>query len=378
MARSLLGALNTFDRHLLREWLEILGIIVGATVGLLVVQVMFDDFRSLREVGARGLDMWMYFLVTIPSFFAMVLPLALLLSLLFTLSKLHRANELTALRAAGVSLFRITAPVWIVGLIACGVSWWLNSSVVPWSVETSREMRESFDFRKQSATLKADRIGVRENVAFDNRRAGRMWFFNRYSSYLKRGFGVTVSELDSRRRETTRIVAREAIFGEQGEGWVFKDGRVMTFSPDTGDIMGARPFATEVRPKYDEDPKLMLLLVRRPVELSFFELRRVMDYLNFEDARKATPYAVRYYGLIADVLGPLIVIAIAIPFAVAGVRVNPAVGVSKSFLLFFLYYVLNNLASSIATKQILDPFAAAWLPNLGMTILALWLLIRMR
>ena len=41
---------------------------------------------------------------------------------------------------------------------------------------------------------------------------------------------------------------------------------------------------------------------------------------------KLATYAVRYYGLIADVLGPLIVIAIAIPFAVSGVRVNPAVG----------------------------------------------------
>ena len=66
------------------------------------------------------------------------------------------------------------------------------------------------------------------------------------------------------------------------------------------------------------------------------------------------------------------------PFAVTGVRVNPAVGVSKSFGLFFLYYILDNVASSLATKQLVDPQLAAWLPNLGMAALAIWLFSRLR
>ena len=152
----------------------------------------------------------------------------------------------------------------------------------------------------------------------------------------------------------------------------------MSFNPETGELLGAVPFATEVRSHYREDPKLMLLIDRRPVDLSFSELRRLIDYLEYENRLKATPYLVRYFSLIADTLGPLIVIAIAIPFAVAGVRVNPAVGVSKSFGLFFLYYILANVASSLATKQLIDPLLAAWLPNLGMSALAAWLFAKLR
>ena len=127
--------MKTYDRHLLFEWLTILGLVLCATVGLLLVQVLYDEFRDLRELGARGLDLWMYVFVTVPSYLAIALPLALLVSLMYTLGKLHRANELTALRAAGVSLGRITAPVWAIGLLACALSWWLNTTVVPWSVE---------------------------------------------------------------------------------------------------------------------------------------------------------------------------------------------------------------------------------------------------
>jgi lipopolysaccharide export system permease protein len=62
----------------------------------------------------------------------------------------------------------------------------------------------------------------------------------------------------------------------------------------------------------------------------------------------------------------------------SGVRVNPAVGVSKSIGLFLLYYVLNNFALSLAMKQVVTPEMAAWLPNLGMAGLAVWLFARMR
>ena len=60
--------MNTFDRHLLREWLQILGLWLALTCGLLFVQICYDDFRTLREQGAGGADIWLYCLVTMPGF----------------------------------------------------------------------------------------------------------------------------------------------------------------------------------------------------------------------------------------------------------------------------------------------------------------------
>ena len=370
--------LNTFDRHLLREWLQILGLVLLATCGLLVVQVLYDDFRSLRELGARGWVLWRYLGVTLPSFLALVLPVALLISLMFTLGKLHRANELTAMRAAGVGFFRLTAPVWFIGVLCCGLSWWLNTTVVPWSVEESRSLREELVFNRDAKSLTPDRVGAAYSVAFDNARERRMWFFNRYSRFTKHGYGVSVSELDVKRRETTRFVAAEAWYEEKRNAWVLKNGRELTFSPESGELQGSVPFVELVKANYREDPQLMLLIDRRPNDLSLHELRELTDFLETERNPKSVPYAVRYFGLIADTVVPLLVIAMAIPFSVTGVRVNPAVGVSKSIGLFFLYYVFVNFSASLATKQIVDPAMAAWLPNFGMAGLALWFFARMR
>ena len=374
----LLAPVNTFDRHLLREWLQILGLVLAATCGLLVVQVLYNDFVSLRELGARGWVLWEYLGVTLPSFLALVLPMALLISLLYALGKLHRANELTAMRAAGVGFGRMMAPVWIIGVLCCVLSWWLNTSIVPWSVEHSRELRDELQFRHDAKSLTADRTGAAYAVAFDNQRERRMWFFNRYSRFTKHAYGVSVSELDPKRRETARIIATEAWFDTTRRGWQFKDGRALTFAPDTGELLSDQPFAQKFSPVYHEKPDLMLLIDQRAIDLSLNQLRELIDYLESEHSPKAIDYAVRYFGLIADTLSPLIVIAIAIPFAVSGVRVNPAVGVSKSIGLFFLYYILANFASSLATKGILEPDLAAWVPNIGLAALAAWFFARLR
>jgi lipopolysaccharide export system permease protein len=369
---------NTFDRHLLREWLSIIGLMLILTCGLLLVQVMYDDFRDLREAGARGWDLGRYILVDIPSFLAVTLPIVLLASTLFVLGKLHKANELTAMRAAGIGFARLMAPIWVVGVLCCALSWWLNATVVPWSVEESLQMKETFQFRKQAQSLPDDRVGVVFSVGFDNPDGRRMWFFDRYSKFTNRAYGVSVTEMDADRREILRVVAAEAWYDPRTRGWVFRDGRVMTFSPGRVENETSEPFAERAFPQFHEDPQLMLLIDRRPIDLSFTQLRALVDYYERQSNPKGIPYAVRYYGLIADTLGPLIVIAIAIPFAVTGVRVNPAVGVSKSIGLFVLYLVLKNVAESLATKGLLDPGLAAWLPDIGMSGLAVVLFLRLR
>jgi len=368
-------------------------------IGLLFVQVLYDDFRMLSEQGAGARDFALYVIVTLPSFLAIVLPVALLLSLLYALGRLHRAGELVALRAAGVGLFRITAPVWLVGVAMCAATWGLNASVVPWSVETSRALRDKLEFRREaeSALQAEDAIGVVRRVAFDNRAAavgdeGRLWFINRYSQFTRRAYGVTVSvfekpaaptgagavEEPSERRELRRIVATEAWRDEASGGWIFANGQELFFDAESGEMRAPKPFSQLVEESFDEEPSLMLMVDRRPADLSFLELRRLVDYYSAEDNPKGAAYAVRYFGLVADTLGPLVVIALAIPFAVSGVRVNPAVGVSKSIGFFFLYYVLMNVASSLAVKQVIEPALAAWLPNAGMTAIAVWLFARLR
>lgn len=371
-------ALTLLDRHILGEWLKILGLVLAATLGLLLMQAFYDDFRDLLEDGAGAADIAAYYAVRMPGYLTVVLPLALLISLLYSLGLLHRRNEFTAMRTAGLSLFRLTRGIWVAGLFCSGLMWLLTTRVEPWSVEEARRLKESIEFRHQARTAGADQAGLVTSVAFDNRAEGRLWFINRYNRFAGRAYGVTVSVLDDRRREIVRYLAREADYDPVAGTWTFREGRELRFDPETGEMIRPSAFAERTFAGFHEDPRLMLLIDRKPTELSSRELRRLIEHFTAERNPKVTRYAVRYYSLQAGTLGCLIVIGIAIPFAMSGVRVSPIVGVSKSIGLFFAYYLLMSAANVLGGRDLLTPELAAWMPNLAMAGVAVWFYGRMR
>ncbi len=372
--------LNLIDRYLLAEWLKMLVLLLAATMGMLLMFALYDELHDLIQAGVGLADIMRYYATLMPSYLSVVLPLSMLLSLLFVLGKLHRNNELTAIRAAGLNIFATTRSLWLAGAVFCGVSFLLNAKVVPWSVETSRSLRDGFEFKAEArqAGTDADQLGLVSSVTFDNQRQNRMWFINRFSRYTQKAYGVTVSELDGRRREKTRLEARQGEYDAARHAWVFHDGRETWFDVELGEIMRTVTFAEKVVPHFNEDPALMLLIDRKPGDLSINELARITDYFSSENNPKVVRYEVRYYSVLCDTIGPLIIIAMAIPFAVSGVRVSPAVGVSKSIGLFVLYYFLTTLATICGSRGYLEPMWAAIMPNLAMTGLAAYFFGRMR
>jgi len=372
--------LNLLDRYLLAEWLKMLALLLAATLGLLLMTALYDNLRDLIQARVHLRDIALYYATLTPSYFAVVLPISMLLSLLFVLSKLHRNNELTAIRAAGLNIFATTRSLWLAGVVLCAVTLVLNARVVPWSVETSRSLFDSFEFRAEAEKTgeSAGMLGLVPSVAFDNRRQNRMWFMNHYSRYAQKAYGVTVSELDARRREKTRLMAKEGEYDAPRHAWIFRDGRETWFDPETGDAMRTITFAEKVMAHFDEDPTLMLLIDRKPQDLSFNELGRITEYFSAENNPKFLRYEVRYYSVLFDTLGPLIVIAIAIPFAVSGVRVSPAVGVSKSIGLFVLYYVFSTFATVLGSRGLVEPVWAGLMPNLAMIGVAAYFFGRLR
>lgn len=369
--------MTLIDRHVLREWLETLALALAATLGLLVMASLYDELEDLLRMGATTAEVAEYCLVKTPGFLATLLPLCLLVSLLYALGRLHHSNEITAMRAAGLGLGRITRSVWAAGALFCGLVWWLNSSVVPWSVEEARRTWETLQVRQELAGKKADQVGLRPALTFDNAEAGRRWFVNRYSQFTGRAYGVTVSELDAGGRETRRVLAREA-WREPAGGWLLRDGREIGFDPATGEVVRTEAFREKRRSDFDEDPELMKVYDAKPESLSLFELGRVIEHHRETGSPRAAAYELRRASVLAECLMPIVIIAFAVPFAVAGVRVNPAVGVSKALGLFVVYFIAMRVGLLLGGRGALGPWTAALLPHAALLGAGAWAWARLR
>src|SRR6185436_7277234 len=131
--------MRLLDRYLLREFLTPFGYCL---CGILLFWISFDLYSELSEFQRdrlHALDVVEYYLVLLPEMLVFpLLPVVLLLALLYALTNHARYNELTAMRAAGISLWRLSLPYGAIGLLLSLGAAVMNELWVSQSAEASR------------------------------------------------------------------------------------------------------------------------------------------------------------------------------------------------------------------------------------------------
>src|SRR4051794_36531562 len=129
--------MRLLDRYLLREFLIPLGYCL---CGFLTLWIFFDLFAELNNFQSKKLhggDIAEYYLVNMPETLSVILPITVLLALLYTLTNHARHHEITAIRAAGVGLWRLCLPYLAVGFIASLGLFALKELIAPDSAEAA-------------------------------------------------------------------------------------------------------------------------------------------------------------------------------------------------------------------------------------------------
>ncbi len=378
MNAAFAAIVKLIDRHVLFQCLQTFMMALCAFVGLLLLQNVYDNLKDLVEFGAGPWEILRYYVVLLPGYLPSVLPLVFMISILFSLGQLHRNSEITAMRACGLGMWRITRSLWLLGALLTASLFALNSKLVPWSVEQARLIWDNYTFARELESRGADQVGLVRALAYNDFGSGRLWFINRFSEYNFRAYGVTVSQLDKEGREATRTMASEGYYDEVAGHWVLMAGRILSFDAASGEPVSSIPFVKRSFEELREDPKLMQLREKRAKDLSLLELRSVLASMPPNGDPERNAYLVRYYSMAASPLICLVIVGIAVPFATSGVRVNPMVGTSKAMGLFFAYYALSNIATTLGSQGRIAPLLAAALPPASAALLALWLARRSR
>lgn len=363
------------DRYIFFEWLKGFLLCSGVIVGILFLSVLYDDLSDLIGFGASTREIIHYFLLLGPSFLPAILPLTLLISILFTFSNLNRNLEITALRAAGYSLFRISRPVWLAGGLIAGTLFWLNADLVPRSMESSTHFWENL--RERARAQAGEAVTVEHSLGFHETEAGRMWFLTRFNPRTRKAEGFSLIEIDERGRDLRRIQAQHGQFDPAQGAWNLRSGREIIYDPEKGEPTRILTFTEQVIEAGRASPEVMVAMRKRAKDLSLFETVRILRTLP-KDHPEAAPYQVRYHSLIASPLTAIVVVGLAIPFAVGGTRSNAFVGISKSGGLFFFFFLLGSFATLLGERGFLNPALAAWLPIGVGTAIGLFFLFRER
>jgi lipopolysaccharide export system permease protein len=375
--------MRLLDRYLFRELLTPMAYCLGGFLIFWISYDLFTELQELQEHKLRFLDVLGYSVAKTPEFLVTILPVALLLALLYTLTNHARHNEITAMRAAGVSLWRICAPYFAVGLASSAVLFVLNESLVPRSTAWADRIRYRYVPNPDDSGKQNEHGG-----SYFNARERRLWQFTEYHSKTAEVAGPKVSwplpdgslrELDAERATCangtwTFFNAKEWEQSSRTAQWRPLLASNMPalampqFQETSGDIERDIRFS-----KYER-------LNSRKLNIPLMELWKYLRAHPDLPPAQSRKWQTKFDGRLAAPWTCLVVVLIAIPFGAASGRRNLFFGVAGSIFICFGFFVVQqfSLALGSAPNGYLPAWLAAWLPNMIFGGLGLWLTARVK
>ena len=358
---------RTLYRYVTREFLKILGLSLSSLILIYVVVLFLQKMTSLHKYEAPFYLVFEYLLYKLPEVtFRWTLPYAVLLSILLTLGALSRHSEITALKAGGISLYRITLPLFFIVFLISVANFLGNEYFVPYTYQKSRYVWDvKIKKEKLSSFFKNYKIWYRSDHRIYN-----IQLLDPQNRILK---GFTLYQFDDQFRCTQRIDAREVKWVD-GQ-WQFHQGALRTFEEDGS--LRMTPFK-EMNFPLNENWESFQKIERDSDEMSYTDLRTYIQKIQ-ASGYDATRYLVGLYSKLSLPLLNLIMVLIGIPFALrtsrsGGVALSVGISVMIGFVFGVTYYVFL----SIGKTGVLPPFLSAWTPTVLFGLAGVFTLMSIR
>jgi len=339
--------MKLIDKHILRNFMVPFAYILLSLVGLFLVYDVSSKIGRFLRHHVSVLTILKFYSLYVPQLVVLGLPLVTLLAVVLGVGRMGKNNEVTAMRACGVSVLRIASPLFAAGLLLAVVSFVMFEEVVARTYGETKGLEE--ELRGKKSPQDAIEMGY-----FLTDEKGSLLQFIKYLP-RQRLFEDISWQTNSANPGRKIIIKGFKAQWIEDSWWAFgvwvlyPDG---TYSPFYRKM---KMYEWEFRPEEVSQQKF-------PEEMTFGELRKNIRKFRISP-EKVRNLKVQLHRRAAFPALNLLVIAVALPFAVRGGQRGGSIaaGVGVSMLLCVGYYGLSVLISLFSD---FPPWLGVWLPNL--------------
>lgn len=341
------------SRYLIKEIAGIFAL--GLTIFTLVL-LMGRMVKLMEMVVSHGVplvEVARLITLLLPSFLVMTIPMAFLLAVLLAFGRLSSDNEITILKASGLSLYTLLPPVLVSALLAGMLTLFISLVAVPWGNSGFKQM--TVDVAKKYAAT-----AVRERIFRDDL-PGIVLYVDHYDEATRRMERVMIQDGRDPERPLTIFAKKGMVVSDETNGSlriVLHNGSIHTQSTN-----GDYRLASFGEYLLTAETGGGAAVVRTEIDMGVAELFHAanasetapqarMKMLTEMHSRFAFPGAVFVFALLA------------VPLGLQNRRSGKTSGFTVSIFILLLYYVLLSFLRTLAEKGVIPPFAALWLPNL--------------
>jgi LPS export ABC transporter permease LptG len=362
--------MKILDKYLLREFTyAFLGVLFICAVVLLIYMVI-ESYDDILQNEPSLYHIIVFFVNSLPFKMIQILPLAVVVAVLFTITHMTKNNEVIALVSSGVSPLRIGLPLFLATVVISIGTFWFNEYVVPGCEERARYVGKAF------IEGKGEKIITQSKDIFVKGKGRRFYIMKGFDSQTNTMTNPVILDLyDNSFELKQRIDASRAELLEKSPReryWKFYDAILWHYSPQGEVVSMERPTAPIEIPM-EEDLAKFLSNRKQPEEMNYSELRQYIRILR-NRGENVSRFMTDLNLKIAFPLASIIISVIAFSFAVRTRARNIVIAFAWGIVFAILFYGVAAFSQALGHQMILPGVLAAWAPDVLFAAFGLYLL----
>lgn len=349
------------DKYLIISFLKkLLNILTVFVVIFLVVDII-DHIDKILDNPIPFNDISMIYIYSIPQYINIAFPMAILISTVMTMSLLQKNNEITALKASGVSIYRLTIPFFVTGiLLSIGIFYFENLIVTESNIIKS-DLEKKYFSKKSSSNKNIKMDDPLHQLLGEN----KVITIDKFDHNRKIARNISIQQFENNilkeRLDASRLIWNDSTWIAKNLIYRQFDNNIFRIIPDSIIFIELTPIDL-VRSNIDPD------------EMNYWTLKTYIERLK-KNNRNHKKWLVDLNFKTAFLFSNILMILFGISLTIKNPRSNFLSGIGASIFVIFIYYVMIKTGQTVGYNEIVSPFLSVWIPNflfLGSGLLLLY------
>ncbi len=357
--------IKKLDVYLLKYFLTTLVVVVfsfGLTFIIINIIEELRDFIDHQVPLLQVLEYYFYFGGWVIKSF---LPMFIMLSVLFSISILSNKNEILAMKASGISLYRISAPILVMVLLLSAGHFYYNEYLFPPANKKRLEIK-NFTIEKKSKRSFSRMSNLKRQIS-----PGSVYSLGSFN--LNKTEGMNLKLYKREKNEIVQLLTAERLVYKDYQ-WLAINGQVRNFQ---GESFTFYEFDTLTIPEIEDKPRDLAKKLGKPEDMGYDELKEYIELLK----RTGSPYVRESIDLKLKYAFPIssfIVVLLCIPYAVNTKKGGVAVSLSTGAFISLIYFVAFKILQSMGYNEKIPEVVAVWGINAIFLLIGLTFMIKAR
>lgn len=343
------------DDYILRDFATYTGMTLSAFVVLMLVFTFFEILGDVAKNRIPLVTVGEYLLNVLPAMIYLMTPLSVLLGVLITFGLLQKGNEITAMKATGVSIYRIVLPVLVIAAVLSVALFFFDQVYLPQTNKRQEQLWNTIKGRPTQTYLRPDRKWIfgQQNT---------MYYYEFYDPDQNRFGNISIFRFEPKTFALTERSYAARAHWEEGLGkWIFQRGWQRELRGPA--IARFHQFDATTLAAVEEPPNYFKKEVKQSQEMNYEQLQayiRDLQQSGFDVAR----LRVQLHRKFAFPVITFVMAILAVPFALTAGRRGALAGVAIAISIAAVYWMTSGLFEAMGNVHQLPAALAAWSPDL--------------